>query len=287
MKEPLASRLLFPWTERQFTYAEYARFLDRLGEHSVVPLREFALGQGDLALRHDVDTRLESALEMAHLEAARGLRATYFVLHTARYWSEAELVPRLRSLQELGHEVGFHNDLVTLERVHGVDIAEFATRAITRLREGGIDVVGAAAHGSPWCHRLGFHNNYAFSGWDEPVPGFPSTEVRGKLDPRALGLEYEAYHLPHDEQFSDSSFDGPRRLHPARFGLLPGRRTIVLVHPCHWDRSMSAKATRLARRIGRRLVGERHDRGPEREVEALHQGGLEGEDPGEQGVQRS
>src|SRR5437588_9454479 len=145
MREPLSSRLFFPLVERRFTYAEYARFLDRLGDRHVVPLREFARGAGDLALRHDVDSRLESALELARLEHDRGLRATYFVLHTALYWSDPELLPRLRRLQELGHEVGFHNDLVTLQRLEGIDAAAYLREQLARLRDGGIDVVGVAA----------------------------------------------------------------------------------------------------------------------------------------------
>src|SRR5919201_6006114 len=71
MKEPLSSRLLCPWVERRFTYREYGRFLDRLAGREVVPMREFARG-GDLALRHDVDSRLDSALEFARLEHERG-----------------------------------------------------------------------------------------------------------------------------------------------------------------------------------------------------------------------
>ena len=59
VKEPLSSRVLFPLTERRFTYAEYDLFLDRLAGRDVVPLREFAVGHGDTALRHDVDDRLE------------------------------------------------------------------------------------------------------------------------------------------------------------------------------------------------------------------------------------
>jgi hypothetical protein len=252
VKEPLASRLLFPWTERRFTYADYERFLDRLRGREVVPLRELALGAGDLALRHDVDSRLESALELAELEAARGLRATYFVLHTAPYWHDADLVPRVRRLEELGHEVGFHNDLVTVGRVYGGDARAALEEALARLRAGGIEVTGAAAHGSPWCHRLGYHNNYVFSGWDEPQPGFPNRDVREKLDPAEFGLEYEAYHVPHDVYFSDSSFVDGRRAHPADLTLEPGKRTIVLVHPCHWDASVAAKAGRLASKVARR-----------------------------------
>jgi hypothetical protein len=245
VREPISSRLLFPLTERRFTYSNYEPFLDRLDVREVVPLREFAQGQGDLALRHDVDSRLESALVFARLEHERGLAATYFVLHTAPYWNRPDLLERLRELQSLGHEIGFHNDLLTLERLQNVDIEAYARRELERLRDGGIEIVGAAAHGSPWCHRLGFHNNYAFAGWDEPVPGFPGRTVRRKLDPAALGLEYEAYHVPRDEYFSDASFVNGRRRHPSDLDLAPGRRTIVLVHPCHWDRSALAKVGRL------------------------------------------
>src|SRR5437763_392965 len=134
MKEPLSSRLLFPLVERRFTYAEYARFLDRLRGRCVVPMREFARGEGDLALRHDVDSRLDSALALARLERDRGLRATYFVLHTAPYWNDPDLVPRLRGVQELGHEVGFHNDLVTLQRRGRVDADAYLREELARLR---------------------------------------------------------------------------------------------------------------------------------------------------------
>ena len=252
VKEPLASRALFPLTERRFTYAEYERFLDRLAGRDVVPLREFAAGAGDTALRHDVDDRLDSALELARREHARGLSATYFVLHTAPYWEREGLVERLGELQSLGHEVGWHNDLVTLALVHGGDPAEYLRRELDWLRTAGIDVVGVAAHGSPWCHRLGFHNDYAFSDLPQPIPGFPTRfEPIGTL--ADFGFEYDAYSLGDDAYFSDSRFEGGRRAHPASFPLDPAERTIFLTHPCHWDASVAAKTRRLARRVAQRL----------------------------------
>ncbi|MDX6492290.1 MAG: hypothetical protein QOH02_225 [Gaiellaceae bacterium] len=252
VKEPLASRVLFPLTERRFTYAEYDRFLDRLEGRDAVPLREFAEGHGDTALRHDVDDRLESALELARREHARGLRATYFVLHTAPYWTRDDLLDRLGQLQALGHEVGWHNDLVTLALVHGGNPAEYLRRELDRLRSAGIDVVGVAAHGSPWCHRLGFHNDYAFADLPQPIPGFPTRfEPIGTL--ADFGFDYDAYSLGEDTYFSDSRFDRGRRAHPSNFRLEPGRRAIVLTHPCHWDASTAAKTRRLARRVAQRL----------------------------------
>jgi len=256
VREPLASRVLFPLTERRFTYAEYERFLDRVSGRDVVPLRDFARGLGDLALRHDVDDRLDSALALARLEHERGLRTTYFVLHSAPYYSRPNLLDSLRELESLGHEVGWHNDLVTLALVHGVDPGPYLRGELERLRGGEIDVVGVAAHGSPWCHRLGFHNDYAFADLPQPRPGFPTRfEPIGTL--ADFGFAYDAYSLGEDAYFSDSRFERGRRAHPADFQLEPGKRTIVLTHPCHWDASPVAKAGRLAHRVARRLTGGR------------------------------
>ena len=256
MREPLASRVLFPLTERRFTYAEYERFLDRVSGRDVVPLRDFARGLGDLALRHDVDDRLDSALALARLEHERGLRTTYFVLHSAPYYSRPNLLDSLRELELLGHEVGWHNDLVTLALVHGVDPGPYLRGELERLRGGEIDVVGVAAHGSPWCHRLGFHNDYAFADLPQPRPGFPTRfEPIGTL--ADFGFAYDAYSLGEDAYFSDSRFERGRRAHPADFQLEPGKRTIVLTHPCHWDASPVAKAGRLAHRVARRVTGAR------------------------------
>jgi hypothetical protein len=211
-----------------------------------------------LGLRHDVDLCLDSAVELARLEQRRGIRSTYFILHTAPYYRHgADLLRTLRLLQDdLGHEVGWHNDLVTLQRVHGVDVRSYLARELEWLRAGGVDVRGSAAHGSPWCHRLGFHNNYVFAGWDEPQEGFPSLEVADKLAPAEFGLEYEAYHLPYDVYFSDSSFGPSGRRHPDELSTrtLAHARAAALVHPCHWDASVAHKSARLGAKLVRSLL---------------------------------
>jgi hypothetical protein len=263
-----AARVVFPLTERTFTYERYDRVLERLvaGGFRVVPLEELRAadrsGAPVVGLRHDVDESLESALELARLEHARGLRATYFVLHTAAYWSDPALIPSLRRLQDdYGHEVGWHNDLVTLQCIHGVDAKAYLARELERLRGAGIAVRGVASHGSPYCYRFGYHNNYFFSDFDDVVPGFPNTRIvpapQGPCEiPRAalvdFGLEYEAYYLDNDLYFSDSSFTNGRRWHPDELDLTlisPGQKAVILIHPCHWDASASAKVIRLARML--------------------------------------
>jgi hypothetical protein len=265
VKEPLPSRLLFPWTERTFTYAAYDDWLASLDDVRTVPHATLATETADaaLAIRHDVDLRLDRALDLARMEYQRGVRSTYFVLHTAPYYrsGDAQLLATLRRIQDdYRHEIGLHNDLLTLQRVHGMDISGYLGHELEWLRAGGIQITGTASHGSVWCYRLGFHNNYVFAGWDEPVAGFPATEVAEKLDPTAFGLEYEAYHLEYDAYFSDSSFASGRRWHPREARL--GRRTVVLIHPCHWDPTVAAKTGRFAGRAARRLLrGGRPDGG--------------------------
>jgi hypothetical protein len=243
-----------PIRERHFTFDAYAEFVDTLAGSSVtvVPLREFAAARADgpvLGLRHDVDVRLDSALRLAELEHARGLRATYFVLNTAPYWGKPGLLVALRRLQEFGHEVGWHNDLVSMELVGGANTVEYLHRELARLRAAGVDIVGTAAHGSVWCHVLGFDNNAFFT--DFPDVKRPAERIRTAAL-ADFGFEYEAYHLGEDRYYSDSRFDlQGRRWHPSFLDLTelePAVKAITLIHPCQWDTSVVAKYARLPAR---------------------------------------
>ena len=77
-----AKRLLFPITERTFTYERYARLLDDFADlerFRVVPLRDFAstvdAARAVVGLRHDVDQRLDRALDFAGSSTITGYGA--------------------------------------------------------------------------------------------------------------------------------------------------------------------------------------------------------------------
>lgn len=268
------ARLLFPLTERAFTYERYAALLDALSDRSrftVVPLCEFDgvidPGRAVVGLRHDVDQRLDRARDFSRLESEHGLRATYFVLHTAKYWRSSDLISTFRTLQDRGHEVGWHNDLVTLECVLGTNARDYLSQELRRLRAAGVRIVGTAAHGSPLCYRYGYHNGYFFFP-TEIVEGFPNREVvNGPLGPRAIprgtlgefDLHYDAYHLSNTSYFSDASFDTRgARWHTDDLdvaALRPGTRAIILTHPDHWDATAGAKFKRFLAKAGERFIG--------------------------------
>jgi hypothetical protein len=221
-------------------------FLGRLREAGVdlVPLRE-------LAGRISADAPL-IALRLAMLEHARGVRASYFLLHTAGYYADRDRVLESAGrLQRLGHEVGWHNDLVTLDLVDGIDPVAYLHDELAWLRSHGIAITGVSAHGSLHCHRLGYTNDEFFL--DHPTPSGLRLRHARLAD---FGLDYDASRLDVDSYWSDATFDqSRRRWHPDNLDLEllgPGDRGVVLVHPCHWDSSPASKVVRLVRRLSAR-----------------------------------
>ena len=65
-------------------------------------------------VRHDIDVSPSAALAMARIEAELGLRATYTVLLSGRFYSpfEPEVRDALLEIVALGHEIGLHFDAV-------------------------------------------------------------------------------------------------------------------------------------------------------------------------------
>jgi len=92
----------------EFTTAAYADLLDAIDDAGVETLtvREY-LASDDLPerfvlLRHDVDRKPGNAERMAEVEAGRDVSATYYC-RTSTFTRE-----RVRRIESLGHEVGYH-----------------------------------------------------------------------------------------------------------------------------------------------------------------------------------
>lgn len=99
----------------------YTQLLDRLafaGYHfqPVSALRSPA-GSPTIYLRHDLDSFVDLVTDLARLEHARGLQATYFVPLAQPFNCFFPPVrAALAGLRQLGHEIGLHYDLTTYPR---------------------------------------------------------------------------------------------------------------------------------------------------------------------------
>jgi hypothetical protein len=100
-----------------FDYATYWSLLSRIAAtHRIVRFADMRAGEpaGPFCiLRHDVDYSPAAALRLAEQEAARGVRATYFLLAGTNYYNllAPEHAHFAHELVALGHEVGLHYDV--------------------------------------------------------------------------------------------------------------------------------------------------------------------------------
>jgi hypothetical protein len=245
---------------------EYFEYLDHFGQ--TVTLRRFVEDDRTpdmVALRHDVDYDLDLALEMAYWEAERKIRASYYLLHTADYWNDPHLRDKCLQLQDFGHEVGLHLNILT-EWMSGKtdDPASSLKQIIRPLQEAGVQICGVSSHGDRLCYEKGYINYWCFSELrpDDPATAesglsaegtiaegeqysiaYPESHQLVRADGKAfnlwsvsmaeLGIAYEAARLPCDAYYTDSGGEWSRTKDPKGENLSKGRHQ-VLMHPVHW-----------------------------------------------------
>jgi hypothetical protein len=102
-------------------------------------------------LRHDVDAQPRHALRLGQIEQAYGLRATYYFRTVGRaYDPEA-----IRQMAALGHEVGYHYEVLAQTRGDIPHALALFARELARLRQLA-PIQTASMHGSPlhpWDNR--------------------------------------------------------------------------------------------------------------------------------------
>jgi hypothetical protein len=227
-------------------------------------------------VRHDVDHSLDNAMMIAELECSMGLQSTYFMLHPGdydqleNYYGKvsgdrivhgAGFFERCRELQAMGHEIGLHNDFAQLSFRTGRSMRDLLVEEIAAFAEAGIKIHGSASHGSDFARQQEMTNYEIFAecvsgrakgrtisrgDWQIALHSIPLTEV---------GLEYEAYFVPRNMDFSDTGSQLGLYSHKERKPAVdietdddveqarrmirdqPDPRLVILAHPCWWSRS--------------------------------------------------
>ena len=231
---------------------DYAELLESI-KAPKHPLKAVMFGglNGDKAVlvRHDIDYRMDHALEFARYEASLGCFATYFLLHTAQYFDYSKVFGmQVAELHDLGHEVGLHSAFISDWYTNGGKCDPAKPIGFLRKHTMG-GVIGTAAHGDKICYDHDFVN---YEVWKEcqKLREKPGPWPKFKLSD--FGLEYEAYSLPRDAYLTDTghNWKGALRFMPLferwsdpllkdatieGFNAMPeGSIMQLLVHPIWW-----------------------------------------------------
>lgn len=212
----------------------------------IVPMEDVFDGAAfptEIGVRHDCDNVIHPAVHMARWEAERGYRSTYYILHTSPYWQDKQLLrSSLETIAGYGHEIGIHNDAITVALETGRDPADVLHEATDELRSYGHTIRSTVAHGNRLCGPARYVNDEMFLECVRPIYGGPdrTLEHNGRLVPvpqvslSAFGLDFDANWLSRGDYLSDS---GGRWSQPFAevADAWPSRGQLhMLVHPDWW-----------------------------------------------------
>lgn len=139
--------------------------------HSIPACEVTATMAHYLVLKHDVETNVRSAYRMAMIEEKYGHRGSYYI--QAYLLENAENVELLKKMQQQGHEISYHHDVMDSCRGDiNKAIAEFEHN-FGLFESQGFPVITVCQHGNPVVERIGYHSNRDFFRSDRVRAKFP------------------------------------------------------------------------------------------------------------------
>lgn len=147
-----------------FTFGAWQRFCERLKCEPITcrTAREVLHDGGGhyLILKHDVETAVDRAYQMAQIEHNCGLRATYYV--QAYLLENEKNVHLLQEMQVMGHEITYHYDVLDAAKGDFVEAQRIFEQNRKRFTECGFAIETLCQHGNPIVERIGYSSNRDF-----------------------------------------------------------------------------------------------------------------------------
>ncbi len=148
-----------------FTYSCWESFCKALHQRNVHSVTAKSLMEGETAgeyivLKHDVETGVENALEIARLEHKWGHKGSYYV--QAYLLEDSKNVAMLKEMQAMGHEITYHHEVMdTAEGDCAKALEEFTSNA-RLFRENGFEIKTVCQHGNPLINSDKYNSNRDF-----------------------------------------------------------------------------------------------------------------------------
>lgn len=111
-------------------------------------------------IKHDVETNVSKALKLAEIESKYTISATYYV--QLYLLNDAENIFLLKKIQNLGHEVTYHYDVLDSNNGNLINAQQEFEYALNKFEDNGFKVKTVCPHGNPIMDRNGWSSNKDF-----------------------------------------------------------------------------------------------------------------------------
>lgn len=146
-----------------FVYRKWEEICRKLKEKGLqsIPACEVKPDSGNyVVLKHDVETDVHRAHKIAQIEKEYGHRGSYYV--QAYLLSNSKNVELLSEMQQMGHEVSYHYDVLDSCKGNMEEADVEFEKNLNLFRSKGLRVVTVCQHGNPIIERNGYSSNRDF-----------------------------------------------------------------------------------------------------------------------------
>lgn len=147
-----------------FVYKKWDEFCKRLNNRGVYSVTASSLIESNknqfFVLKHDVETKPRKALVMAKIENKYDHKGTYYV--QGYILNKEKNIRILEKIQNLGHEVSYHHDVMDANNGDIVKAKVDFSRYKNIFEKNGFQVTTVCQHGNPIIQRNGYYSNRDF-----------------------------------------------------------------------------------------------------------------------------
>lgn len=236
-----------------FIYSEWEKFCKNISSKYDCIRADQILNQSKkskwLVIKHDVETDVQRALDIAEIENKYGIKATYYV---QSYLLE-DNITLLTRIGNLGHEVTYHYDVLDSNNGDYSAARKEFEETISNFSHHNFEVKTVCPHGNPIIQRDGWSSNKDF---------FRNEDIK-KAFPEILDIVVQLPELIQDNfvYISDAGYgwkkigninnndienkgDKPLSLETV-IELVASHNLIISAHPHRWRRSRLVALYRL------------------------------------------
>jgi hypothetical protein len=199
-----------------------------------------------IAIKHDVETNVTRALDIAKIEAKHGIKATYFVQHNLLSRNKS----LLKEIAKLGHEVTYHYDVLDSNKGNmDKAIAEFS-RNVSEFEKAGFEVTSVCPHGNPMMQRNGWASNKDFFRCDTVAERFKNifdlvVQGKEKIKQEYTYISDAGYGFKIISDITDNDKNKSRDVSLENINALisitnTGKPVVISTHPHRWSKSYLA-----------------------------------------------
>lgn len=234
-----------------FEYKKWDEFCGKLRDAGLISIPACEVSETSnryIILKHDVETDVPRAFELAKIEQKYGHRGSFYV--QAYLLENQHNIDLLKQMQRIGHEISYHYDVMDSNK----GILENAIIEFEKNRQvfesNGFQIITVCQHGNPVVERIGYTSNRDFfrsMKVQEIYPGIADIMVNYKdkyhtdyMYYSDAGRKFSTIYDPinNDRISSDDKNIKYENLDEVLNAIIDGNvNTILSTHPHRWTKS--------------------------------------------------